>query len=1005
MRKFTLTFESIIISAGIFIACGLLLYGTPVVAQSIDNPNIDQIPPYLRYYDPNSKDLPLSSVITIGNFDNFNLGVDFAENNMAENPVLPVWYFTAYNTNTAHHSENGWDWTTTSPNFGIGLAGDPVVAYDSLGNLFYENLFPASSIQGAKVMKSSDNGVTWGAAVTAVSGIDKCWLACDQTSGPYANYVYACMTNNSGGSFGRSTDHGATFQNTFSPSTQNLPGMSVCVGPNNNIQGGSVYVVTNSGSAFASTYTFYRSTDGGANFTQMSSQQFSGYVGSDVGGRNSVQNMRTRPYPYIAADNSYGSHRGRLYNVYASNDPPGNGNKPDIWARHSDDGGTTWSSAVRVNDDANTQNNHQWDPAIWVDKQTGRFYVQFMDTRDCPTHDSALIYATYSDDGGVTWAQNQAISNKKMKIDCASCGGGGSPRYQGDYNGIISNKKVSMAGWTDFRNNSFMSVTGYFPDFAMAIDHTTDTLYTSIDSAAFQVSVPAVKLYTDTVLLSGTVLPVPSSGTITLHYPGGSTITTYPANKPVNVVLTGSVPSGTYQVTFIAAGPNGTPVHKRVATIKVLPGSNFGSNATAFPDSICQGQSTQLNVTVIGGTSPFTYSWTPAASLSNPAIANPVATPGVTTMYHVLVTDAQSHTSTDSVLVTVKNGPSAPGPINGQATVCVGTTTTYSIAQVAGATSYSWTVPAGDSIISGQNTTTITVKWDTASGTVSVIAGNACGTSIPSVLVVAVDQAPAPLGSITGPGAVCKTTTGIFSVAQVEYASSYIWTVPSGANIVSGQGTNTIHVTWGGNSGAVSVIAANPCDTTSPVTKQVLADSVPLAPGTISGPDTVCVSHTGYVFSIAAIPDANHYTWTLPTGAAITGTQDTSSIVVDFSASAVSGNIVVMGSNDCGDGPGSTKSVFVKNCIGGIQENGSGPGITVYPNPARDIVNISLHRILKEMTLGIYDVNGRPLYMEVLKNSTPESVKQVDVSGFVKGVYFIKLMDDQSLYIVKLIIQ
>jgi hypothetical protein len=79
-----------------------------------------------------------------------------------------------------------------------------------------------------------------------------------------------------------------------------------------------------------------------------------------------------------------------------------------------------------------------------------------MDTRDCPTSDSALIYASYSDNGGVTWAANKAISNQKMKINCSTCPGGGTPRYQGDYNGIISNKKVGMAGWTDFRQGSFM---------------------------------------------------------------------------------------------------------------------------------------------------------------------------------------------------------------------------------------------------------------------------------------------------------------------------------------------------------------------------------------------------------------------------------------------------------------------------------------------------------------------------------------------------------------------
>ena len=240
--------------------------------------------------------------------------------------------------------------------------GGPVSAYDSLGNLYYENMYGSSTIQGCKVVVSTNNGATWATAVTSVPGNDKNWIAADQTSGPYANYVYTTMTNNSQGAFARSTDQGVSWQTTFTPSTQNLPGMMVCVGPNGNIQGGCVYVVTNSGSSFSSTYTFYKSTDGGANFSNLGAQNFAGYVGSDVGGRNSVENMRTRPYPFITADNSYGPNRGKLYLVYASNDPPGNGNKPDIWLRVSSDGGDTWTAAIKVNDDPGTTANHQWHP-------------------------------------------------------------------------------------------------------------------------------------------------------------------------------------------------------------------------------------------------------------------------------------------------------------------------------------------------------------------------------------------------------------------------------------------------------------------------------------------------------------------------------------------------------------------------------------------------------------------------------------------------------------------
>jgi hypothetical protein len=79
--------------------------------------------------------------------------------------------------------------------------------------------------------------------------------------------------------------------------------------------------------------------------------------------------MRTRPYPFISADNSYGTYRGRLYLVYASNSPAGNGNKPDIFCRYSDDQGATWSSAVTVNDEVNSQNYHQIHQSGLTNKQ------------------------------------------------------------------------------------------------------------------------------------------------------------------------------------------------------------------------------------------------------------------------------------------------------------------------------------------------------------------------------------------------------------------------------------------------------------------------------------------------------------------------------------------------------------------------------------------------------------------------------------------------------------
>jgi hypothetical protein len=506
----------------------ITLYASLILSGSLfaqgDNPLVDAVPtewiPNVIHID---SDL---DVITLNGYDDFNLGVDFAEPHVSQNPLNPLQYFGAYNINGAWRTSDGHNWLSSAPNFGTSPAGDPITAYDDAGNLYYESMY--GSISGCKVIRSTDNGTTWTVAVTSVAGNDKNWMVADQTTGPYSGYVYTGMTP---GNFARTTNNGATWTTTNTFSTQNLPGFMVCIGPNGTIDGGVVYAVTNSGSAFASTYTFYASTDGGQTFTLKSSQSFSNYVGTNVGGRNSVQNMRTRPYPFITADQSNGPNRGRLYLVYASNTPAGDGNKPDIYCRYSTDQGTTWSSAVVINDDANTIANHQWHPSIWCDVQTGRLFAKWMDTRDTPTSDSAYIYASYSDDGGLTWAQNQRMSNQKMKINCSTCGGGGTPRYQGDYDAMISYNNQALAMWTDFRAGNFGSYVGYFPDFAMT----------------------------------------PPSGSITVDFPDGNIINTFPGSTDLRIQTAGDVTLGSYTITVQGTGPGGLPpIHRRTITLDVI---------------------------------------------------------------------------------------------------------------------------------------------------------------------------------------------------------------------------------------------------------------------------------------------------------------------------------------------------------------------------------------------------------------------------------------------------
>jgi hypothetical protein len=81
--------------------------------------------------------------------------------------------------------------------------------------------------------------------------------------------------------------------------------------------------------------------------------------------------------------------------------------------------------------------------------------------------------------------------------------------------------------------------------------------------------------------------------------------------------------------------------------------------------------------------------------------------------------------------------------------------------------------------------------------------------------------------------------------------------------------------------------------------------------GPITGLTSVCQGATSVVYTVAAITGASGYTWTLPTGATIVSGANTNSITVNYSGSAVSGNVAVYGTNSCMNGSSSSLPVTV----------------------------------------------------------------------------------------------
>src|SRR5262245_18816597 len=82
--------------------------------------------------------------------------------------------------------------------------------------------------------------------------------------------------------------------------------------------------------------------------------------------------------PGLAWDRTAGPHAGRVYLLY-TREHLNESDNTDIYVRHSDDSGATWSAPVRVNDDHST--NSQFLPKISLDPITGNIAVVWYDSR------------------------------------------------------------------------------------------------------------------------------------------------------------------------------------------------------------------------------------------------------------------------------------------------------------------------------------------------------------------------------------------------------------------------------------------------------------------------------------------------------------------------------------------------------------------------------------------------------------------------------------------------
>jgi subtilisin-like proprotein convertase family protein len=387
-------------------------------------------------------------------------------------------------TQAIFYSSNGgttWDYTCAPSNnvFALGtcsgtvFGSDPALYWNDNNEVFLNFMLlcgTATTTQYSMVVaRSADGGATWvkqGIIKNAwATGTleDKNFYAVDNTStSPFYGRHYTCWDRSNNEKFGFSSNNGVTWTEVDLPAA---PVGGIDLGCEIAVQkNGTVHVVWESltcGANCTDERMWYtRSTNGGVSWSapvQVHDHNLTGFSGANS---PPVADQRgIAPFGAIDVDNSGGACDGTLYATYGDY-TSGGATETDIWVTRSTNGGTTWLTPVKVNDDG-LANRTQFHPFLQVDQSNGSVVVSWHDARNDVNNRKVEYYVTRSTNCGVSFEANTKASQPSTEFNNSGISytdenttdnPNRNPNQYGEYMGLdVKNGKAYMA-WVDTRH-------------------------------------------------------------------------------------------------------------------------------------------------------------------------------------------------------------------------------------------------------------------------------------------------------------------------------------------------------------------------------------------------------------------------------------------------------------------------------------------------------------------------------------------------------------------------
>lgn len=373
---------------------------------------------------------------------------------------------TLYGANYFISNDGGLSWGGSAQGAGGGNSGDPTTSINLDGSRWYVNYI--SNPGGMGIAYSTNAGTSWTAATIApnpgsLADKNHMWID-NSSSSPYQGNLYVAWTPFGGGNdseivMARSTNGGTTWSSQVNISSavnagSHNQGVNVQTGPNGEVY--ACWAIYDGWPTDETAIGFAKSTDGGATFAPATRiiQNIRGIRTSETS-----KNHRVNSFPVMAVDISSGSYSGNIYVTWTNIGVPGinTGNDIDVYIINSSNGGLTWSTPVRINQDPSGQGKEHYFPWITCDAESGILSAIFYDDRNVNSN-QCEVFCANSFDGAATW-EDFKVSDVSFTPSAIPGLAGG---YMGDYLGIMARGSMVYPVWTDNRNGLYMTYTSPF---------------------------------------------------------------------------------------------------------------------------------------------------------------------------------------------------------------------------------------------------------------------------------------------------------------------------------------------------------------------------------------------------------------------------------------------------------------------------------------------------------------------------------------------------------------